>query len=61
MMTRLLQTISTQATKMQAYAHGLMMSMKDSASDSDGMRVINAASVLFTQCMSIVSLSEPVL
>ena len=51
----------TQATYMQAYAHGLITSMKVSASASDGMWLQMTASVLFTQCISMVSFNEPVL
>ena len=44
-----------------AYVHGERMSTKELASSSAGIRLISAAMVLLTQCISIVSFSEPVL
>ena len=54
-------TNAAQAMNMPAYAHGLSTSAKVSASSRSGILLKTTAMVLFTQCMSMVSFSEPVL
>jgi hypothetical protein len=50
-----------QATKMHAYAQGLITSIRLSASEVAGILLKMTANVLLTQCIIIVSFSEPVL
>lgn len=49
------------AMNMQTYAHGLIMSRNVSASFNAGILPRITAMVLLTQCISIVSFSDPVL
>ena len=46
---------------MPAYVHGFITSMNDSASSKAGILLNTAAIVLFAQCISMVSFSDPVL
>ena len=59
--TQAAATNATHARKMPAYAHGLRTSANPSASSNDGILLNTTAIVLFTQCMSMVSFSDPVL
>ena len=61
MTTHAAATKTMHATKMAAYAHGVKTSAKLSASSIEGNLLKTTANVLFTQCMSIVSFSDPVL
>jgi hypothetical protein len=55
------QVKAAQAMKMSTYVHGRITSMKHSASENAGILLKITAKVLLTQCMSMVSFSDPVL